>query len=305
MRRTAGWPLLMVLAVLGATSPAAAKGWDPPAWTLRLNAFGTSDAFPGSSGTAPDHGLEPAIELGSGRRLSKAAKFAATLSTGGRVQQQFTRANYSWFGLGTSLRRPRTTYTLEGLWTPKRNKFPTDPEEGGQYRGVDVTAGVRQSVGTRTKARVEATLSRDRFVAPNTPRDTDGLELFASLIFTPIRGTDLRGEASSAHDKGAIPKYNKDTHWVGAAVVWSDSTWRADVGAHSGVRRYPDNILGESNFQRRDQWIELRLRVTRALRPGLSAAFGANLTDQTSSRIDRNFNAHSFSLGCEWTGGGK
>ena len=302
--RSAGL-VLVALAVVCTVSPALGKGWDAPNYTLRLNTFAAGDAYPGSIGTGPDHGFEPAFELGTGRRLSKAAKFAATISAGGRVQQHFTRANYGWAGLGTTLRRNKTTYSLASEWTPKRNKFPTDPEEGGQYTGTDVTAGLRQSVGARTKFRVEGTFSRDRFVAPFTPRDTDGLELFSSLIFTPVKGTDLRGEASFAHDEGASPKYNKNTRWVGAAVVWSDSTWRADVGARSGLRQYPDNILGDSNFQRRDQWIELRLRVTRSLGPRLSAAFSANLTDQTSVRTDRTFNVHSFTLGCEWTGGGK
>ena len=297
-----GWLLLSAMSM---AAPAFGKGWDPLSYTLRMNAFGTSDAFPGSIDSGPDRGLEPTAVVASGVRLSRAAKLGLSASAGGNVQREFTRANYGWLAAGTLLRRSRTTYTLDGEWTPKRNKFPTDPEEGGEYAGAKLTLGLRQALGTRTRLRVEGSLDRDKFIPLFAPRDTHGRELFASLIFTPARGTDLRLDGAAARDVASAPKYDKTARWVGVGVVWSDSSWRADLGTRSGLRHYPGNILGESNFQRRDQWIELRLRVTRTLRPGLSASLGATLADQTSSRGDRAFNAHTLTLGCEWTGGGK
>lgn len=291
--------------VLCVAVPAWGKGWEPLGYTVRMNAFGTSDAFPGSVNSGPDRGFEPMVQLGSATRLSRAMKLGLTASTGGTVQREFTRANYGWFGLATVLRRNKTSYTLDGEWIPRRNKFPTDPEEGGEFKRLKLTAGVRQSLGARARLRVEGTLDHDQFVPQFSDRDTHGRELVGSLTFTPALGIDLRVDGSTARDAASTPKYNKTMRWAGAGVVWSDSSWRADLSTRSGVRRYPDNVLGQSSFQRRDQWIELRLRLSRALRPGLAASFGATLADQTSSRADRNFNARTFTLGFEWNGGGK
>src|SRR5439155_1577615 len=204
----------------------------------------------------------------------------ATPRAGGRVAQQFTRGNSGWLGLASTVRRNRTTYTLEGQWTPKRNKFPTDPEEGGEFHGASLTAGLRQALGARARSRVEWTLDRERFVPQVASRDLDGQELFAQGVFSPAKGLDLRGEGSVSHDQTASRKYTKSTHWLGAGGVWSDSLWRADLGMRSGLRRFTEAVSGDSNFKRRDQWIELRFRLTRGLRPGLAVAAGATLEDQ-------------------------
>lgn len=302
MVKHSGWLVLFALCV---AVPACAKGWDPLGYTLRMNAFGTSDAFPGSINSGPDHGLEPMGEVASAVRLSKAVKLGVSASVGGNVQREFTAANYGWIGLGTLLRRNRSTVTLDGEWTPKRNKFPTDPEEGGAFTGRKFTADLRHNLGTRTRLRVEGVFDHEVFVAPFSDRDSDGRELLTSVTFSPNHGTDLRADASFARDDARAAKWDKTTRWVGAGVVWSGTTWRTDLSTRSGVRGYPDTILGEANFRRRDQWVELRTRVTRTLRPGLTASLGATLANQTSSRGDRAFNAHTLTLGFEWTGGGK
>jgi len=286
-------------------APAAAKGWDPLGYTLRMNAFGTSNAFPGSLNSGPDRGLVPSGEVSTGIRLRSAYKLGVSASAGGSMQSEFTRANYGWFGLGTLLRRDRTTLTLDGEWTPRRNKLPTDPEEGGLYAGKSLALGLRQALGARTRLRMEGTLDAEKFVPQFADRNSNGRELQGSLTFTPAKGTDLRVDGSVSADDTRSNKWDKTQRWVGAGVVWSDSSWRTDLATRSGVRRYIHATLGESNFHRRDQWIELRARVTRTLRPGLAASVGASLANQTSSRADRDFDAHTFTLGLEWSGGGK
>ena len=88
MVKRSGWLLLLAIFV---AAPACGKGWDPLGYTLRMNAFGTSDAFPGSINSGPDHGLEPTAAVASGLRLSKAAKLGVSASAGGNVQREFTR----------------------------------------------------------------------------------------------------------------------------------------------------------------------------------------------------------------------
>ena len=294
-----------VLALVFLPSLAAAKGWEPATYVLSMTAFGTSEAFPGSDGSGPDRGLDPNVSLSSATRLSPTTKLGFGLSGGFHLQQQFTKANYGWLGANSTVRRNRTTLTLDAEYTPHRNKFPTDPEEGGEYTGMGVTVGGRQAIGQRARLRIEGTVDREDFAPPNSLRDGVGRELYGQYVFAPLKGVDLRAEGSFTHDQTQSRKYVKDTQWVGGGGVWSDSLWRLDLGARSGLRRYTDAILGDSNYQRRDQWIELRARCGRALRTGLAATVGATFVNQTSSRIDRNYSAGTFTLGLEWTGGGK
>lgn len=301
MKRAGVVAMLLVLAV-----PAWAKGWDPMDYTLRLNAYGTSDAFPGSLASAPDKGLDPSLELGSNNRFLKVYKVGVNASVGGHVQQQFANANYLWYGLGTNVRRGATVFTLDAEYIPQRNKFPADPEEGGAFHRWQGIAGVRRTLGTRLKLRVEGTFDHEVFAdSVNRLRDARGRELFAQLVFSPVKTLDLRVEGSIAHDRTESIKYRKDSRWLGAGLVRTSHGWRSDLAVRSGTRRYDEAVLGNSNFKRRDQWLELRARVTRELKPGLVAAIGATFTDQTSSRIDRNYDAHQVSFGLEWSGGGK
>src|SRR5262249_58341611 len=168
-------------------------------------------------------------------RLRNAMKFGLGLNGGLHAQQQFSNANYGWLGFNSNLRRNRTTLTLEGNYTPRRNKFPTDPEEGGQHAGSSLTAGWRQSVGQRSRLRVEYTLEREKFVPAFSLRDGLGREWGGQWVFSPARGIDLRVEGATGHDKTTPRKYVKEDHWLGGGGVWSDSLWRIDVGARSGL----------------------------------------------------------------------
>lgn len=288
-----------------AASPVMAKGWDPPGYTVRMNAFGTSNAFPGSANTGPDRGLEPAAELETGRRFLKDYKLGVSASAGARMQQEFSKANYGWFGLGGTVRRAKTTFTLEGEWTPQRNKFPSDPEEGGPFVGTSLTAGLRQAVGTRTRLRLEGTVDREAFDALNADRNAHGRELYGLVQFAPLKGTEFRVEGTVARDVTQSRKYTKSARWWGVGGVWTLGSTRADLGARSGLRHYTEAIFGDSNFERRDQYVELRLRLTHPLRTGLTGVLGMTSANQLSSRLDRNYDARTLTLGLEWTGGGK
>lgn len=291
----------MLLAV-----PAHAKGWDPLDYTLRLNAYGTSDAFPGSVASAPDKGVDPSLEIGSSNRFFKKYKVGVNAGVGGHVQQQFANANYHWYTLGTNVRSGATTVTFDAEYIPQRNKFPADPEEGGAFHRWQGILGVRRTLGARAKMRVEGTLDHEVFAdSVNRLRDARGRELFAQFVFSPVKTLDLRVEGSVVGDRTQSIKYRKGSRWLGAGLLRTSGAWRSDLSVRSGTRRYDEAVLGDSNFRRRDQWLELRARVTRELKPGLVAAIGASFTDQTSSRIDRNYDAHQVSFGLEWSGGGK
>lgn len=298
--------LMACVAVLLWAIPVQAKGWDPLDYTVRLNAYGTSDAFPGSLASAPDKGLDPSFELGSNNRFFKAYKVGVTASVGGHVQQQFTNANYLWYGAGTNIRRGANTVTLDAQYIPQRNKFPADPEEGGAFHRWQGIVGWRRTLGANLKLRVEGTFDHEVFAdSVNRLRDARGRELFAQVVFSPVKALDLRLEGSLAGDRTVSVKYRKGARWLGAGLLRTSGVWRSDLSVRSGTRRYEEAVLGDSNFRRRDQWVEVRARVTRALRPGLVAALGASFTDQTSSRLDRNYDVHQVSFGLEWSGGGK
>src|SRR5262249_20185007 len=158
-------------------------------------------------------------------RLRNAMKFGLGVSGGVHVQQQFSNANYGWLGFNSNLRRNRTTLTLEGNWTPKRNKFPTDPEEGGQYAGSSITPGWRQSLGQRSRMRIEYQLEREKFVPAFSVRDGLDREWGGQYVFSPTRGIDLRVEGAIGTDRTSSRKFVKEDHWLGGGGVWSDSLW--------------------------------------------------------------------------------
>jgi len=283
---------------------ASAKGWETPSYRANLTLLGTSRAFPGSALSGPDRSAEPRAEVGTANRLSRSLKLGLSASAGGRVQQEFTKANYGWVGLGATLRRARTVYSLEGEYTPSRNKFPTDPEEGGRFHAWELVGGIRQPVGSRMRLRAEGIVGRETFEPLFSVRDARSTELKTQLNFAAGPSVDLRVQAIAGHDETQSRKFTKGDHSITLGAAWSDSLWRADLSTETGSRRYTKAILGDSNFRRRDQWIDLEFRLTRRLNPGLSAALGAAFTDQTSSRVDRNYTVHTFTLGFEWTGGG-
>ena len=148
--------MVCVAALLWAI-PVQAKGWDPIDYTVRLNAYGTSDAFPGSLASAPDKGLDPSLELGSNNRFFKVYKVGVSARAGGHMQQQFANANYLWYGVGTNVRRGAHVVTFEVEYIPQRNKFPADPEEGGAFHRWQGIVGLRRTFGTNLKLRVEGT----------------------------------------------------------------------------------------------------------------------------------------------------
>lgn len=300
--------LLCAIGLGGSMCTALARGWEAPSYDVNVVYASTDDAFPGSVNTGPDQRMEPRVELATANRLSQHWKLGLSALAGGNVQQEFTRANYGWFGAGANARYRSTTWTLEGEYTPSRNKFPADPEEGGAYRGWEVVGGMRQNLGKRARARLEARLDREDFhseLIEAAGRNSRGREWRGRLDVAPARGVDLRTFATLARDETESRKYRKDFRTFGVGMAWSDSLWRADAGAESGVRRYPDAIDGDSNFERRDQWIDVALRLTRRVSHGFALWVGGELVNQTSNRLDKNFQVHTLRFGCEWAGGGR
>ena len=298
----------MLAVAIASPVPVLAKGWDVPAYTVNLRFSTTDDAFPGSAQTGPDQKLEPGIEFVSAKRLSKVVKLGVSAAAGGNVQREFTRANFGWFGGGTSLRHLRTTYTLDAEYTPARNKFPSDPEEGGEYRGWEVKGSVRQALGSRLRLRAGAKFETEDFKNPLIKalgRDSRGYEWLAQANLAPVRTLDLRALGTIGHDESESRKYRKDFRTFGLGTTWSDSLWRVDASTESGSRRYPDAIAGDSNFERRDQWMDVVLRLTRRLTAGVALSVSGELIDQLSSRVDKTYLAHAIMFGLEWTGGGR
>src|SRR5262249_37294927 len=157
--------------------------------------------FPGSVGSGPDRGLEPDASISTARRLSPDTKLTLGMSGGYHLQQEFSKANYGWLGVNSSVRRNRTTLTFEAQYTPHRNKFPTDPGEGGEFTGLSATVGGRRNIGQRARVRVEGTVDREDFVPPLSLRDGVGRELYGQLVFAPLKGIDLRVEGAFSHDQ--------------------------------------------------------------------------------------------------------
>ena len=206
------------------------------------------------------------------------------------------------------LRHRKTTYTFDAEYTPSRNKFPSDPEEGGVYTGWEFTGGVRHPLNDRVRLRLEALFDREDFENPllvALGRNSTGSEWMGQVNVAPAKGLDLRMLGTVAHTETEARKYRKDERTFGLGAAWSDSLWRLDASTESGTKRYPDAVAGDSNFERRDQWIEAVLKATRKVSAGLALSAAAQLTDQTSSRSDKNYNVWKYTLGLEWTGGGK
>lgn len=281
------------------SSTAWAKGWEAPAWNARLQAMHDSDLFPGSALSSSDRGVEGAIVGGTARRLGKKAKLALEVEAGGQRWNRFDEASYGWLRGMTSVRAGQTTFRVDTEWTPSRLKFPA-VLEGGSFERLETRAGIRQALGANWRARAEWRHQRDDFVTTYDVRDANTNEGFGQLMLRASPRWSLRGEALVGSTETSSRKYAHEDRVVGGAVTYAPAAWRFDLGAWSGLSRYRDAIVGDSNFRRRDQTVEIRAEVQRTLASGISLQVGAALFDQNSSRADRTYTTHDLRLGLAW-----
>lgn len=302
-------------------TPVQAKGWDPLTPTARFTLTNHENLISGLAPVYTDQGVESQFELETSRRLSKSVKMGLTAMGSTRFLRRLPDANYTVVGLGSSFRAGSRQFTLEGDFTPKRNVSPLAPgDEGGQYRSYAGTAGFRQTV-RKLRLRFESTWEAKDYVPLLDIRDGHSLEGYFSASLSPQPGVDLRSELSTEKENANADKYDKRTSMVGVGLGLTAGVYKTDFRLRSVKKRYPNAVLGESNFRRRDQRIELQLKVSRPWRPGFTVWMTGDLWNQTSSRPSElvdvnndaindhvrgyNYSSNSLQLGLEWTGGAK
>lgn len=317
MKRVVAGIALVVVSV----APVCAKGWDPVTPTVRLGLTNHENLISGLSPVYTDQGAEPQVELETSRRLSKSVKMGLTATGTTRFMRRVQGANYTVLGLGSSFRAGTRTLTLEGDWTPKRNVSALAPgDEGGQYKSYAGTLGYRQTV-RKLRLRTEATWQSKDYVPLLDIRDAHALEGYFNASLSPQKGVDLRSEASTEWENANADKYDKRTAMAGVGLGLTFGDYKTDLRLRSVQKRYPNAILGDSNFRRRDQRIELQLKLSRPWRSGMNVWVSGDLVNQTSSRVSEpvdingdglddhtrgyNYSTNSLQIGLEWTGAGK
>ena len=324
-----GTVLALGLALVSARA-AAAKGWEPLEYTAQTqfthypNLFAGLDPRLGPlSTTGPtfqDQAVDLAASSSTARRVGKSAKLSVEVGAHSRLLRHTHSSQYTEVSLKPGLRTKTMQYTLEGVWTPKRVVFPPGDDESGAFEDRALTLGVRRALGTHVRARLEGALEHRDFQTDSlSGRDAHSRSLYTVVTVSPQKGVDLNFELEWDSDRANDVKYDKDTRWSGLGVNWTWQGIRCETSARAVIRRYLDPDAGGSNFGRRDQRLELRARLGRELRPGLRTSLGWASASQTSNRLDNpdvvlfglpynrsyNFTSSTFTLGLEWTGGGK
>jgi hypothetical protein len=325
MRRTA----LIMLCLAGVWTNALAKGWDPLEYKAQAqfthlpNLFSGLDPRLGGTQLGPRF-LDQAYDLSAGtssaRRLGKTAKLSVDVSAHSRLLGKTHSSQYTEFALQPGLRTKTMQYSLEGAWTPKRVVFPPGDDESGAFEDLALTFGARRALGARLRGRLEGAIERRDFLTDSlSGRDAHSRSLYAVLTASPQKGVDVSFELEWDSDRASEVKYDKDTRFTGLGVVWGWQGFRYEAGARAVIRHYLDPDPTGSNHARRDQRLELRARVGREVRPGMKASLGWASATQTSNRLDNpdvvlfglpynrsyNFTSSTFTLGLDWTGGGK
>ncbi len=290
---------LALMSVLGARATGAAG----PTWNgqLRVDAVATSNLFPGSANTGPDRGLMAQASGSTRVRLPQGLKLGLEGTLGGVTYARFDEGREGWFGVNTTLRRATTQVVAEGELKPHSIKFP-DESDGAAYRRFEWRIGVRQSLPRQVRLRVEGRFQDDDFESAFDVRDAHAHGAYAQLAF-PVRAVTLHALGEIERTDARADRYDHEDHSAGASADWSGAAWRLEGGFRSGVRTYRHAIPGESNYGRRDQWIEGTVKIGRELMKGVTLYLEGTALEQTSSRPDRAFATQSSRLGLEWTPG--
>lgn len=296
--------LLAACALPLAIAAHAGSAWDVPTVTLDMRGIHDSELFPGSPLSTPDKGGQLTGALDTGRRLSKTTKLGLGFEGGGQMWNHFSEASYGWGGVNATVRAGGTQLRADLEWTPRRLKFPADLD-GGEFSRIETRVGVRQAVTNALRVRAELRHQDDDFVTTYDVRDGSTHEGYAQASLRASDRVTLRADVLAGRTRTTSRKYGHSDRVVGGVVATTFGPWRLDGGAWSGLQRYVDAQSGDSNFRRRDQWIQLRGELRRQLSPALGALAAVEWTEQNSSRLGRDYERTTLSLGLTWTVAGE
>lgn len=291
---------LFLVALVAGAGPAQAKTWERPAIESEVRAVSVSSLFPGSTLDTPDRGLQARASLETQRRVAARAKLGMAGECTGTLWSRFSEAGYLEATLAGWLRSGGTQVRAEGVWTPQRLKFPAELE-GGFFERREGRFGARQALTPAARLRVELRLQRDDFVPAFDARDASAAEGYVQLALRTGGKVTLRGEGLLGRTRARSAKYSHADQWVGGGLARTGERWAFDLAVVSGLSRYRDALITDSNFRRRDQTLEVRGELRRAIANGWTAVAGAGSLDQFSSRPDRTYTTQTFRFGLSWT----
>lgn len=296
-------PLIpLVAAVLAALTSlgAAADTFESLQWQVGAEAISTSDVMPSSGASGPDRGAATVLEINSAFRLPERIKLIAGASVEVRRFDRVTIAGYEEYRGVLSARRGGTQFVVETAWTPERIKFEDDAGTA-VFERIESTFGIRQTFPRALRARFELSRRRDAYGSLFDARDASGPAWRGRLDWGPGKAVTLRGEFGGENSRATSPKHTQRERWASGTVVFVRGPWTIEPWVVSGVARYPDALASDSNYRRRDQWLESGLRGGFAMRPNFRLLLTGVFLDQTSSRPDRTYDVGTVRAGIEWS----
>jgi len=277
-----------------------AGGFDPIAWRGRAEILATTDPYPGYVATRSDEALRADLKAESATRLGSGVKFGISATLGAHAYAHFSEGRQAWGELEVSVRRAGTRIAGSARLDPRRLKFPSEPIDASFQRRT-WGGGIRQELPAGLRAKVDLDLERDNYVGPFDARDARGRRFDGALEWKARPDLFLEGSVTLERDDAASDKYDYRDNGGGGRLVRLVGAWQLEGSLRSGTRRFPHAIVGDSNFRRRDRWLELEAALTRAVSPDLAITVGAAVRDQTSSRQERTYTVGSLRLGVTWT----
>ena len=123
---------------------------------------------------------------------------------------------------------------------------------------------------------------------------------YGQLAWRPNPALTIAYQVETERTDAFKDRFSHDDHVVAGSVSWRGAVWQLGAAVRSGVSRYRHAPPKDSNYWRRDQWIEASPSLGRRLNSGLTLVGRATVMNQTSTRRDRTFDVQSFRLGLEW-----
>lgn len=287
------------LVLLLATAPPARAAGPEVRYAASLGGIAIGEAFPGYVRSAPDRGVTGSASANLSQRVHRKIKLGVEAEVGGQTFQRFSELTRAWITGTVSVRSAATQLVFEPSWAPHRVKFPSEPEDAAFSR-VGTRVGVRQGLGSALRLRVEGRFEHDNFGGGFDARDDRERTLYAQLDGKPSRTLTLRASFETGTTRATDPKHSHDDHASGGGLAWSFGRWRLDSGLRSGLSRYTLANSSSSNFRRRDQWLEWNGTLARDLGAGVEAGLRVQITDQSSSRIERSYTTGEYRLTFTW-----